>query len=255
MTTSFQIEQALKILQQHFSNSLVAVYLHGSSVSGGLKPTSDIDILAVIENAVNKETRKQLIHDLMGVSGLYPIDPEGRRPLEVAIFSTQELSIHSYPAECEFIYGEWLRDDFEKGEFGHSSQDPEFTLILAQAQREAIKLYQSIDYMIPATDIQYVKQAMLDSLPNLLSSLDGDERNVLLTLARMWNTMISEQFVSKDSAANWAMDIVPSELIPILTSARDAYLHGTSVGWEKRKKEIQLCVDYMEQRIRCISHD
>ena len=96
---------------------------------------------------------------------------------------------------------------------------------------------------------------MLDSLPNLLSSLDGDERNVLLTLARMWNTMISEQFVSKDSAANWAMNIVPSELIPILTSAHDAYLHGTSVDWGKRTKEIQLCVDYMVQRIRCISHN
>ena len=90
MTTSSQIEQTLKILQQHFSNSLVAVYLYGSSVSGGLKPTSDIDILAVIENTVDKETRKRLIHDLMGVSELYPIDPEGRRPLEVAIFSTQK---------------------------------------------------------------------------------------------------------------------------------------------------------------------
>ena len=86
MTTSPQIEQTLKILQQHFSNSLVAVYLYGSSVSGGLKPTSDIDILAVIENTVDKETRKRLIHDLMCVSGLYPIDPEDRRPLEVAIF-------------------------------------------------------------------------------------------------------------------------------------------------------------------------
>lgn len=96
---------------------------------------------------------------------------------------------------------------------------------------------------------------MLDSPPNLLLSLDGDERNVLLTLARMWNTMVSEQFVSKDFAASWAINIMPSEITPILTSARDAYLHGTSVDWGKRKKEIQLCIDCMVQQIRCISHD
>nr|WP_274922062.1 DUF4111 domain-containing protein [Providencia sp. G1(2023)] len=87
---------------------------------------------------------------------------------------------------------------------------------------------------------------MLDSLPNLLSSLDSDERNVLLTLARMWKTMETGQFVTKDKAVDWVINRVPDELQPILIGAKMAYLNGIPTDWIKKKIEIQKLAKFME---------
>jgi streptomycin 3"-adenylyltransferase len=76
----------------------------------------------------------------MAASGHYPFDHLGRRPLEVTIFQIADLSELSYPARAEFIYGEWLRDAFLSGSNAQSQSSPEFTLILAQARREAISM-------------------------------------------------------------------------------------------------------------------
>jgi len=38
---------ALRIVEDLFEVSLLAVYLHGSAVSGGLRPQSDVDLLVV----------------------------------------------------------------------------------------------------------------------------------------------------------------------------------------------------------------
>lgn len=250
MNISPQVEQTLNILQQNFSDSLIAVYLHGSSVSTGLKPTSDLDILVVLNKAINKEIRQQIVHHLMDISGLYPRDPKGRRPLEVAFFLMQELENLSYPAPCELIYGEWLRDDFERGQFDGKISDPEFTLMLAQAQQDSMSLWQIETYSLPVIAIQQVRQAILDALPNLLSSIAGDERNVILTLARMWYTMRTGLFTSKDQAASWAIDILPAKITPILINAKESYLSGLSINWQKKQTELSQFIDYMELCIR-----
>ncbi|XVH57682.1 aminoglycoside adenylyltransferase family protein [Providencia hangzhouensis] len=246
MKNSYQVAQTLSILQRHLCDSLIAVYLHGSGVSGGLKPASDIDILVVIDKEMTHDQRTLLVSDFMVISGLYPSDPQGRRPLEIAVFVSGELASLSYPAKCELMYGEWLRQSIEQGQLEGQVYDPEFTLMLAQAQQEAVSLWQSKEYQLPVVNEQQIKQAMLDSLPNLLSSLDSDERNVLLTLARMWKTMETGQFVTKDKAVDWVINRVPDELQPILIGAKMAYLNGIPIDWIKKKIEIQKLAKFME---------
>ncbi|MEX9871218.1 aminoglycoside adenylyltransferase domain-containing protein [Providencia huaxiensis] len=253
MVTPPQAEQALVILRKHFSDSLIAVYLHGSSVSSGLWPMSDIDLLVVIDSPVTDFCREQLVRDLMDISGLYPIDLKGRRPLEIVVFLTSELNMLSYPAKCELIYGEWLRTEYEQGVFEGQTQDPEFTLMLAQASQEAVSLWHKEIYGLPIVGLHDIRRAMLDSLPNLELSLKGDERNVLLTLARMWYTMETGLFISKDEAAIWAIELMPVELASVLLVAKKAYLTGISVDWENQQVEVTLCANYLAERIRVYS--
>ena len=69
--------------------------------------------------------------------------------------------------------------------------------------------------VIPESDIS---RAIGDALPALLGTLEGDERNVLLTLTRMWRTLVTAEFVPKDVAAEWAMprlDADAAALIPM----------------------------------------
>lgn len=215
---------ACSILAHRLGPLLKAVYLHGSAVGEGLRVRSDVDVLAIITGPLSPLVRKHLLTGFMAASGHYPFDHLGRRPLEVTIFQSADLSELSYPARAEFIYGEWLRDAFLSGAIAQSQSSPEFTLILAQARREAIPMNGAglADHVaeIP-TDM--IRRAIGDLLPELIASVDGDERNVLLTLARMWTTLITVDFVSKDAAADWCASKLSKRSAVILSLARNAY--------------------------------
>jgi predicted nucleotidyltransferase len=196
---------ALPLLRHRLGSSLKAVYLHGSAVAAGLRKQSDVDLLAVVAEALPASVRAPLSADLMTVSGLYPFDPMGRRPLEVIIVRLADLEPVPYPARAEFVYGEWLRDALEGGAVPQAEASPEFTLLIAQAREEAVPLMgPSIADLASNIPQDVIRRAIGDLLPELVGSVDGDERNVLLTLARMWRTLATGQFVPKDAAANWA---------------------------------------------------
>ncbi len=61
-------------------------------------------------------------------------------------------------------------------------------------------------------------------IPGLLDDLEGDTRNVLLTLARVWTTLATGRIRSKDAAADWALARLPDEHRPVLAHARQLYL-------------------------------
>ena len=97
---------------------------------------------------------------------------------------------------------------------------------------------------IPWIDIQ---RAMRDSLPGLIASVQGDERNVILTLARMWYTASTSEFSSKDGAADWAIPQLPEEHGALLDQARKAYLGESVDCWEGKQKELASLVDHLKR--------
>jgi len=238
-----ETDKALLIVRKRLAGSLVAVYLHGSAVAGALRPRSDVDLLAVIDRPMTSEVRKSLAADLMSISGRYPSDPEGRHPIELIVFLRSDLAASIYPARSEFIYGEWLRREYEAGEIPKPACDPELTLVLAQSRQEAIPLFgPGASCLLPAIPRPEIRKAVEKVLPALIDSLRGDERNVLLTLARMWRTLVTGEFVSKDAAADWAMARLPVIQANVLAYAREAYLKGGEENWPNRQQELELTV-------------
>ncbi|WP_047685587.1 MULTISPECIES: aminoglycoside adenylyltransferase family protein [Xenorhabdus] len=238
-----EADKALLIIQKQLAESLVAVYLHGSAVAGGLRPRSDVDLLVIIDRPMTSVVRECLAADLMIISGRYPSDPDGRRPVELIVFLRSDLAVSLYPARCEFIYGEWLRCEYEVGEIPKSVCDPELTLVLAQSRQEAIPLVgPDASSLLPAIPGSDIRRAIKDVLPSLIETLQGDERNVLLTLARMWRTLVTGEFVSKDVAADWAAARLPAIQAAVLADARETYLRGGEEDWRNRQQELQLTV-------------
>lgn len=244
---------ALPLLKHHLGSSLAAVYLHGSAVAEGLRKRSDVDLLVIVSKALSAPVRARLSADLMKVSGLYPLDPMGRRPLEVIIVRLADLEQMPYPARAEFVYGEWLRGALEGGAIPQVETSPEFTLLVAQARGEAVPLVgPSIADMVPDTPLGVIRRAIGDLLPELVQSVEGDERNVLLTLARMWRTLETGQFVSKDSAADWAGPQLPDQAADTLALARAAYLGDGDDDLHLRRTEVSQTVEEMRERILAI---
>ncbi|MCC8365766.1 DUF4111 domain-containing protein [Xenorhabdus sp. PB61.4] len=238
-----EADNALLILQRRLAGSLVAVYLHGSAVAGGLRPNSDVDLLVVINKPLTSEIRECLATDLMLISGRYPSDPDGRRPVELIVFLCTDLRASHYPARSEFMYGEWLRHQYEEGKMLKPVCDPELTLVLAQSRQEAIPLIgPPASDLLPVIPKSEIRRAIKDVLPGLIETLEGDERNVLLTLARMWRTLVTGEFVPKDIAADWAVARLPAIQSTVLADARKAYLSGNEEDWQSRQQELHITI-------------
>ncbi|AJE47703.1 aminoglycoside nucleotidyltransferase ANT9 [Celeribacter indicus] len=230
-----QIQSALLILQRSLGDALLGVYLHGSAVSGGLRPQSDIDLLAVVESELTGNQRNGLLRNLLHLSGRHPAVPGGPRCLEVMIFRRSDLARGDHPVRAEFVYGEWLRDAFEAGESPMPEHDPEYSLVIAQARQQAIPLLGPPgDDLLPEVSPEHIRQAMRGALPDLLDGLHGDERNVLLTLARMWHTASTGVFVTKDAAADWAIPRLSASDAMTLDYARRAYLGEITDDWSSQ---------------------
>src|SRR5690606_29978907 len=83
---------------------------------------------------------------------------------------------------------------------------------------------------VPHADLA---RAMRESLGSLLADLDDDTRNVVLTLARMWSTMVTGTIRSKDEAAAWAGAQLPDEEHrSVLSRARAIYLGEAVEQWD-----------------------
>lgn len=53
----------------------------------------------------------------------------------------------------------------------------------------------------------------------MIQEIKGDERNVILTLARMWQMMMTGEITPKDVAAAWAIPRLPKEHATLLDMA------------------------------------
>jgi hypothetical protein len=204
----------------------------------------------VTARPIEEGQRRRLLAALLRVSGRHPALPGSTRCLEVMVFLETELTTPSYPARAEFIYGEWLRDAFETGRVPEPSSDPENTLVLAQAGKKARPVFDSHGKVLfPTIAPAHIRCAMRDVLPALVGNLVGDERNVLLTLARIWRTAVEGDFVSKDAAAIWAAARMPAPEAATLGLAADAYLGEVEDDWKHRQTEAGRAANYLAQTV------
>lgn len=233
-----QLQAALALVQKILSLDVQALYLHGSAVAGGLRPQSDLDILAIVDAPLSDEQRQDLIAALLSISAPHPATPDGPRCIELVVCRLADLQRNEHPAKVEFIYGEWLRDAFREGYLSDAAADPEYTLLLAQARQQAQLLWgRDVLADVPVTPIEHIRQAMRDGVEPLYEGLRGDERNVLLTLARMWRTGVHGDFVTKEQAAEWAIPRLSAELAKTLEYARLAYVGEVFDRWDTRGEE------------------
>lgn len=251
-----EAKAAFDIVMRELGATVIGVYLFGSALRGGLRPTSDVDVLAIISQPLGEPARRRLVEALMTVSG-NPADDGSPRPLEVTLLCRQALIPWRYPPRSELVYGEWLREEFEQGRIPPTQADPDLAIVLLTARQCSLALHgpelAQLIAPIPHADLQ---QATVDSLPGLIGGIQGDERNVLLTLARMWMTRETGEVVPKDVAALWALERLPPEHQAVMALARRAYLEGNSLegggdAWAYCTPQVDALVEFMRRIITC----
>ncbi|WP_397476044.1 AadA family aminoglycoside 3''-O-nucleotidyltransferase [Pusillimonas sp.] len=221
-----QVFDALSILENHLGETIQAIHLFGSAVDGGLKPFSDIDLLITVNVPLDASTRAALMSDLLSVSA-FPGTDVACRALEVTVLVHEDVVPWRYPARRQLQFGEWLRDNINAGIFEPAMADHDLAILLTQVQRHSVDLYgpaaREFFDEVPVSDVQ---RSLLETLSLWKTEADwaGDERNIVLALVRIWYTVMTGDIASKDAAADWAVQRLPSQHKHIVIAARDAYL-------------------------------
>lgn len=227
---------------------VLACYLFGSVVAGGLRPASDLDVLVITRRSLTSAERSDLTSYLLRYSGQRATQTPGR-PLEVTSLVLADVVPWVYPPVCDFLYGEWLRDEV----VDHPPQrfvNPDLAIVATTVLQHAEVLHgprpEALLHAVPATDL---RRAMHDSVPALLADLEGDERNVLLTLARMVHTLETGDIVAKDVAVARIRPGLDESSRQVLTTAAAAYRGELVDDWTGRAAQVRATADHLEARI------
>ena len=236
-------DEVVAIVRDALGDSLVGAYLHGSAVLGGLRPGSDLDILAVVARPTSEEERRAIVARLLDISGRRARRGPAR-PVELTIVRGSEIRPWHSPPAVDLLYGEWLRDDFERGAVPAPAPMPDLGPEIALTRQGDRALFgpppaQVMDPVPPAD----LRRAIVAGVPSLLADLESDTRNVLLTFARIWFTLATGIIGSKDEAAAWALDRLPGEHRGVLNRARELYLEGADDDWSASMPAVHAQTD------------
>ncbi|BBI50714.1 hypothetical protein HORIV_31350 [Vreelandella olivaria] len=124
-----EAKQSQSVVEDVLGDSIVGIYLFGSAVVGGLKPSSDVDILVATSNPPAFMQRKTLVAQLMSLSGAIG-NSQAKRPLELTVITVSDVVPWQFPPRVEFVYGEWLREEFEAGNVPEPVRDPDIAIVL-----------------------------------------------------------------------------------------------------------------------------
>jgi streptomycin 3"-adenylyltransferase len=246
-----QMEGTLALLLQVLREDLVGAYLHGSAVLGGLRPHSDLDILVLSRRRLRPDETQRLVNGLLALSGgLHPRPP--LLALEVTIVVQSDVRPWRYAPRMEFQFGEWLRSDLESGrrlDLGaeaNADLAPILTVVLLGGRALLGPSPHEVMDPVPHGDL---KRAITGQVEDLVQGLKDDTRHSVLTLARVWWTVVTGQIATKDAAAEWAVPQLPPEHRPVLERAVRIYRGDQEDTWSDLMHSVPAYGEYMAARI------
>ncbi|HDR2622955.1 TPA: DUF4111 domain-containing protein [Enterobacter chuandaensis] len=247
-----QIQTACTLIESILGRELIAIHLYGSAMDGGLKPLSDIDLLVTVRSALRDEQRHALMQKLLAISA-WPGTSEIYRALEVTVVVWSQIVPWQFPPVREMQFGEWLRDEIIKGEYEPAQPDPDLAILLTKARQNSLPLRGQaaceLFGAVPESDLLETFRQTL-ALWNRADDLKGDERHILLTLARIWYSVETGKIAAKDEAAAWLLPQLPAPHAKLLEEARGEYLGLLTVDWAEKMPQVAAFVRDVKKAIQ-----
>lgn len=195
------LEPVLDHLGREDPGEVIGVYLFGSAVTSELGPHSDVDVLVLTGHSLTTRDRTGLVELLLEVSGWsghaarFP-GAAHRRPVELTSLVAGDVQPWTDHPRRDFQYGEWLREDLVGGAAVLPTTDPDVIPLAATALTANRTLRgPALDDVLAPVPPDLLHRALLAAIPTLLAEIQGDERNTLLTLARILVTLQTGRMV------------------------------------------------------------
>jgi aminoglycoside adenylyltransferase-like protein len=195
--------------------------------------------------------KRALIDRLLAISGRHATSGPAR-PIELTIVAQMEIRPWRFPPRLDFLYGDWLRSEFERGELPPGPRpNPDLAILITIVLLGGRHLFgppaTEVFDPVPRADLD---RALLDVIPGLLADLESDTRNVILTLARIWTTLATGEIRPKDAAAEWVLERLPEEHRAVLARARAIYLAEQPERFADLMPRVRSHVEYVVRAAR-----
>ncbi|NLO97792.1 MAG: DUF4111 domain-containing protein [Peptococcaceae bacterium] len=213
-----QINKCVNIWKKHLGNELVGVYLHGSiALKAFLPQSSDIDILAVVEDSLDIPTKLAIAKVIIEIDGK-PC------PLEMSAVRLDDVKPWKTPGNCVFHYSDSWRSAYLKRLSDPSAEccvvDDEFPDADVTSY---IKLICQCGIVLYGREIKEVFSDISDEDFWEAISADIDNYNFhayapryiasnILILGRILSFKETKGILSKYDAGLWMLDRVPDDL-------------------------------------------
>ena len=247
-----QTARVLELVREVLGRDALGAYQHGSAVLGGVQPTSDIDILVVTGRPASLAEKRRLVDGLLSISAPFP-PPGPARCVEVTVVTRAQVRPWRYPPSLDLQYGEWLRGRFEDGDDLplQAAVNPDLTILLTIVLLGDQPLFgPPPGALLDPVQMEDCVQAMVSDIDRFMDEFEDDTRNLLLRLARIWQTVVTGTIDRKDRAAEWAEARLPPEYRPLMARARAGYLGRQPDAWTVLASEARAGADYMISQIR-----
>ena len=252
LVAAAQTDRVLRLMRETLGHDALGAYQHGSAVLGGVQPTSDIDILVITGRLATLVEKRQLVQGLMAISAPFP-PPGLERCVGVTVVAQAQVRPWRYPPSFDLQYGEWLRERFER----------ENTLLLRPAVNVDLTTLLTIvllgdqplfgpppGELLDPVLLEDCVRAMVSDIDLFMDEFENDARNILLRLARIWQTVVTGIIDRKDRAAEWAQQRLPPAHQQLMERARAMYLGWQPDEWTGMASEARASADYMISQIQ-----
>jgi streptomycin 3"-adenylyltransferase len=219
-----------------------------------LQKYSDIDLFAVVDRPSTREEKARIAQAMLSISGVYM--KSEKRSIELTVVVRSEVNPWRYPPRFDFQYGDWLRRKFESGVYEpwNSHEMPDLAVVVTQVMLASQTVYgPAPDLLLDAVPYRDFITATVKEIDSLMADFEGDTRNVLLTLARMWCTLETDAIWSKPGAAEWAAYRLPQRLQPVIWRARAICIGEETERWDDLQVEASRCAGWMVGKIKAIA--
>jgi predicted nucleotidyltransferase len=249
-----QLDALMALVRAVLGDDVGGAYLHGSSGTGRLQPTSDTDVLVVTNVPMTEDQRRRLVAGILPLSGRHATGGPAR-PVELTVVVAGDVSPWRYPPVEDFLYGEWERASYVAGALPARRENPDLAPLIAMTLAADRPLAgpppAALLDPVPPGDLV---RAVTAGIPGLVADLDHDTRNVLLTLARILVTVETGRLVAKDEAAEYAIERLPAAHHAVLQRALEAY-RGPDYGrFDDLTDEVLPCADALRAAIDAVGH-
>jgi hypothetical protein len=207
-----QVERLVDELRGALGANLVGIYLHGSLALGCFTPErSDIDVLVVTERPLSDEQRTNVVKIASDSSG-HP------NALELSSLAREHLDPWRHPTPYDLHFSKsYVPADAEP-------TDPDLAAHVSVTRRAGVALHgPPPELVFPPVPGEHYRDALMRDLHWTLEKHPSDLYGALSPL-RVWAGIAEPEVVhTKESAATWALERVPSAQRPVLLHALAMY--------------------------------
>jgi Domain of unknown function (DUF4111) len=196
--------------------------------------------------------KRKLVEGLMAISAPFP-PPGPERCVELTVVAQAQVRPWRYPPSFDLQYGEWRRKRFERGDSLplQAAVNADLTTVLTIVLLGDQPLFgPRPGELLDSVPVEDCIKAMVSDIDGLMDDFEEDTRNVLLTLARIWQTVVTGIIDRKDRAAEWAQERLPSDYRQLMERARAMYLGRQPDEWTDLASQARASADYMISQIR-----